>query len=466
MGEGWSEAEAFGELRSLMSRRPSAEAFARVCALVDEAEEAAPGLYAERWRGYLLGHLGRWQPRHRTVVLRERAAAEAASAAPWAELVEGVDLEHFDLNSAADVDWIAGELRGRFPEMEHLGVRTTSMKKAAIVRSCEAGVFDGLRSLVFDRCEVRPVTLEVLMGRLEENDELEHLVFDWCGFGAPQIERVSGTTLAPRLKTLGMPNTERFKPPQAAELARLAPEFEVLERLELRACSLAGAGTKSIAMADWSDTLARMDLGYNGIRGVGVQALIDSGRMEMLFDEGDERSLNLLGQRIGNKGLEALVAAGLLEGIGRLDLRGCNLTRLSALTDIEDLSALRGLRVVGNAWATREDGAALLSVLERARALEELSVERCGLPGSFVADLLATPAAETLRDVRLTSGRHGRREDLEALLAWDRLDEVALGFTLLLPARDPLIARAELSGRFVARAPRYDGMQIVEAVEG
>ena len=55
----WSEGEAFVELRSLMGRRPSVEAFRRVRGLIDQAEDVSPGLYAERWRDYLMGSLSR-----------------------------------------------------------------------------------------------------------------------------------------------------------------------------------------------------------------------------------------------------------------------------------------------------------------------------------------------------------------------------------------------------------------------
>ena len=144
-------------------------------------------------------------------------------------------------------------------------------------------------------------------------------------------------------------------------------------------------------------------------------------------------------------------------------MRGCSLTRLGAFEQLEDPSALRELILSGNEWGGREDGAALLEVLEGAQALEVFEIDRDGLSDGFVEDVLAGPAGQTVRRLGLTLGRHGTRADLEALLAWDRLPEVELAFTMWMPGDDALIARAEATGCFIIRPPNHRGRRLLEA---
>jgi hypothetical protein len=447
-----------------MAGRPSAEVFGRVCRLIDRAEEAAPGLYAERWRGYLLGHMGRWQARHCAVVLEQREEAERVAGRPWAELVKGVELERFDLSDREDVSWVAGELRERFPGLEHLGVARTSIRKAAVELACEEGVFDGLRSLSFEQVGLHHVTLEVVMDRLEARDELEHLRFAGCAMGSSQFERIIGTSLAPRLRSLGMPEHAKFKAPMAAALADRAAAFEVLERLDLRACAVAGGGAEALANADWPDTFAYLDLKENTLRGKGIKALAARGLLGCLLEEDGEKTLDLGRQQIGNAGLQVVVGSGVLDGVVHLNLWGCNLTSLEALREAEGLEQLRELNLGGNEWADREDGGALLEVIARMERLESLSVARRGLGEDFVARLLAGPGVACLRELEFEYWATCTEVDLRAVLDWDGLEGLErLEMSVELPPEHELIARVERTGWF--RAVRYEWGEVRVTVE-
>ena len=460
----WSEGAAFGELRSLVSKRPGADAFARICALIDEAEAAAPGLYASRWREYLASHLASWQPRQCAVKIEQSEQGAAAASAPWADLVKGVDLVRFDLSRAADVDWVASELREAFPLLEHLGLVEAVVRKSAIASACELGVFDELRSLSFDDCGLHLSTLTVLLERLEAREEVEHLRFAHCSMGVPQLERICATTLAPRLRSLGLPVHAKFRADQAKVLASRAPEFVALERLGLSNCMVAGAGAKALAEASWGDSFKHLNLNRNGIRGMGVKALAERGLLGSIVEEGGERTLDLMGQQIGNKALQIVVDSGVLEGVEHLNLWDCNLTTLESLSAAEGLEKVRSLNLYGSHWADREDGTALLEAISRMENLERLTVARRGLSEDFVERLCANTGARHLTSLEFDHYATCSPRDLEAVLGWSRFSELEhLVMELVLPDGDELIARAVETGRFHGRHRSHRGDVVLSA---
>jgi hypothetical protein len=446
-----------------MAGRPSAEVFGRVCALVDEAEEAAPGLYGQRWRGYLLGHMGRWQARHCAVALERREEAERVAERPWAELVKGVDLTRFDLSDREDVSWVAGELRERFPGLEHLGVVWCSIRKAAVARACEAGVFDGLRSVSFARVGLHVATLGVVLDRLEARGEVEHLSVVDCGMSKAPIERILETSLAPRLRTLALSGNAKFNSRHARALAARAGEFEALERLELAGCSVVRTGAKLLAAADWPDSLTHMNMNQNGIQADGIFALLEHGRLGLLVEEGSERALDLSRQQIGDAAFEAIVDAGVLEGVGRLSLFDCELTSLEPLRRAEGLERVRELDLFENEWGESEDGSALLEAIEVMEQLESLRVQREGLGEAFVERLLEWPGSQRMRRIVFEHYATCTARDVEAALAWGRgreLDRFVM-FSLL-PSDLPLTERALRSKMFTTnRRLRHTAPEIV-----
>jgi hypothetical protein len=418
----WSEAGAFGELRSLTSRRPSAEAFARVCALVEQAEAAAPGLYAERWAAYLAGSLERWPSSTRSVKLTSKEQAEEVARAPWSDLVRGVAIQRFlELKEAADTRWLVEEFRAEMPWLEHIGFEYTLVRKREVERACEVGVFVGLTSLGFDECDLRVPTLDVLLTHLDGLGALRRLAMTWCYMGPKQLRRLLESELIGQLEHLDLSNNRSFKVDGFAALAEAAPRFAALRTLALNGMEPPAKGMALVGGAAWPDALERIEVTGNAMGPTGLKGFVETGALWRLFGRrGEEVALNLRYQSLGNRGVKVLAGSPELAEVEALSLDWNDILDLGPLARSPYVGALRAWSLRGN-----ESGEALAQgALELARRTRprRLDLRECELGDAFVEGLCGMEESRELEVLLIDGYEPFGEAALEALMSWPRLD--------------------------------------------
>ena len=133
------------------------------------------------------------------------------------------------------------------------------------------------------------------------------------------------------------------------------------------------------------------------------------------------RSFGLPGGRIGDEGATALVAAGVVEAIGSVDLSGCDLTDAALVA----LSRSGGARPLALAAADNPDLSVDLDRLSAWRPIRSLDV---GATATDPDHLLASPALQALRALGLArmtrpfGADHGRKLAQIPFRALTRLD--------------------------------------------
>ncbi len=482
MTAAWSEASAFGELRSLVSGRPSEGAFSRVCDVIDEAEEAAPGLHASRWREYVASQLERWPASMRVVGLpREsddddldsyrwrdelRSCWEASEGA-WSELVRGVTLRAFDLTSEEMSGWLARDLREIFPLLEHLGFAYLFVRKKELERACEAGVFDGLSSLSISDGDLRPTTFETFMGHLERLGTLRRLELESCRLGPHQLERLCLSSLVPGLEVLSLSGNGSLKNEGFGHLAEAAPRFESLRELRLDWLTISAKSAVALAGADWAPTLERISFENSGIKGTGLKGFVDAGRIGLLAREvGGVVSLDLANQELKDRGVVALACCEELTRVESLSLFGNGITKLARLASSPYIEDIRGWDLSGNEFAD-EEARHVLAIALRSRP-RALALNGMMLGDAFLVDLFAMGESSELEALNISTSPGYGAAGLEALLDWPRLSELTgLQCVFRVERETELVARALATGLFETTNDNpYTGLVRVVAKPG
>ena len=458
--------EVFGELRSLMEGRPSAEAFGRVCALVDEVEEAAPGLYAERWEGYLSGHLARWPASACSVTLRKMEQLDDVLGSPWRGLVRGVDLHvFFELSSRAHTDWLSGTLRGAYPELEHLGIAFAHVRKKEVQRACQDGVFDGLRSLAFGECTLKMPTFGVLVDHLGEAGTLRRLESSACVVGDREVAHLVDSALAGQLEHLDLRWNQGIKNGGFEALAGGAPRFEALKTLNLDGTSGSAVGMAALGRASWGEAFESLALPHEGMRAVGLEGFVDGESLGLLFDRWAGRVvLELSYQGLKDEGVEVLARSAELAEVDVLRLEEDRITTLAALAASPYIEGIEEWHLYGNALKAKH-AASVLEVVRRARP-RVLDLGGAALGDAFVEELCGMSEADGLERLRLTSRKGYGERALEAILGWPRAAEVeSFVATFDVPSGSEVLARALETGRFeVLRSDEARGTSYVRTV--
>jgi hypothetical protein len=451
MSGGWDEGSAFGELRSLTQRRASAEGFAQILGVVERAEEAAPGLYAERWADWLGANLARWAPRHRVVAFGSVAQGEELAARPWADLITGVELRTFDLTASRDdLRWLEGDMRARFPNLTHLGIADVAMRKPQLAALCESGLFDGMTSVSVARCGLRLPTFSMLMDRLERSPEITSLRFEECALGPKQLGRVCESSLLGGLRELALTHHDRHNAKDSeAQLAEVAGELTSLEVLDLTSCNAGWDASKTFADAAWPGTLERIVYAGNRLGLRGMREWVRSGRMDLLLDRERDTRLDLRGHIIRPKGLAALTESDVLGQLEELVLGACLLTHVRPLLECDALGELRTLDLGSNDLFEEGTTQDVLALLERTRP-QRFGMNHTNMPEGFIEAFTASEASLGITHLTLNTWQYEMTpEDLGHLLDWPGMEGLEVcDVHLKLPLHHAIVGRVRADARF------------------
>lgn len=426
-----------------------------------------PGLKRLRLRGNAIGDAG-LVALSRGRMLRRLAALDLEwcgvtgdGFAPWAEAVP-------------------------FPQLEYLalfGNRLTPAGAERLARCAQLSTLTTLRVQGTDFTDAAAVAL----GESPHPARLRELDLGMNGVGAAGIVALCASRALAGLETLRLsytqprpngPPREPIGPGGAPALAR-ATFGACVRRLELRDQELGDGALEAVAGPGRFDRLERLDLRGNGIGDRGVVALcrtshlVSLRRLELsgnrvgpagahaltawptlsqlgeyglslggdlgaaaiplelrLRASANARGyLNLGGRSLGDAGLVALIASGLLEGCSHLDLMtsGIGPDGARALAECPAAAGLRELELGDN--PVGDAGAAALAASPRLAGLTKLGLGGCRLSDTGLAALSASPHLAGLTELTLFSNADVTDAAAEALVvgAWPALAELHLG---------------------------------------
>ena len=453
MVEEWGEADMFGELRSVLGGAPSAEAFRRVCGIVEAAELCEPGVFEARWRDYALGALRRWPAELCAVSIERAEDLDEVLRSPWHELVRGVDV-----GKECGIAWDDSVWWSSFLELEHLKLPYGTLSLQEIERAGVTGVFEGLTSLDVGANALSLKALERLMEALGEAGSVRRLVLSSCALGARHVEVLCGAPWVFLLEELDL-SYNGVRREGLATLAASAPRFEALRVLHLGFMDISGKSAAALAGAAWSETLERILFTGAAIKSAGLAGFVDAGRLGWLVSRERGRSrLDLFDQGIRNPGVAALAGCEALAEVDEVSLYN---NPVSSIAPLVTSPFVEGIRRWDFGCTSLGEGSAedLLELVRRTRP-RTLRVVDLPLDDAFLTALLAMEEACELEvfDIWCPRPRYGLI-GLEAWLDWPRSSEVDLFFGAFRVPRDaPAVARAMATGRFTTEdANPYTG---------
>ncbi len=430
--------QAFGELRSLVHGSPSVPAFAEVCGLAQEVEEAAPGLFAARMLEYAQSHLRAWPTRCVTLRVPYTCAGDLTKMA-WAPLVRGVVVTegfgmNFDLGAYFEqvrmLDWCA-----------HLSLHRLSLFDDVMRRQVDEGLFDGRRSL-----GPMNIDLETLIEALTSREAAQGIdAIHVVGFKLSDevLDRFVESGLAGRLRALTVGGGFRRRVTQgegdgSSEVALFErlEQFERLERLELVDMELTDADAIALASARVPETLRYVGMGGNHLGSGAIRAWVEAGRVGWWLDRDGPVTLNTSRFRFDEGALRACAESGLFDGVERWSC------------DLDDTTRVAGAgsEPVFATWAPLRDRPQALSRLreldmrfvpmtpqlseEVLTTLERAPLTRVRLrpaDDALFEAALKAPWAERVEEVHFREHPHVHGERaLRALLAWPSFSRVAV----------------------------------------
>ncbi len=469
MARVWSEDAAFGELRSRLNGAATFEGFLGIWRLLEQAEEHAPGVYADRWVAYVAGELGRWPSRVRGLEVYDQDEAAAYAARPWAGLVGSLSLFNLDMGDEAAARWVAQGLRADFEGLEHLEFYAMSVRKASVQRACDAGAFDGLTSLVFAQCAFKATTLDVLMSRLEARAEVTRLGFTGS-MTQKTIDRLFSSPLSSSLTHLDLSSTPGLKARGVKAIAEHAHVFEALEVLDLSGTRVSSVTAGELARSDWADSFGYLDLRESHIKSDGVMAFFEAGKVELLCPPDGEPLLDLSWFMISDDGLSALAEHPELAGVAGLSLYGNSVQRLEPLLVSPHLGPLHTLDL--SVLQLQTSAEVVLELVAKTTPRTFAMASTKVMADSDVVALCALECAEDFEVLDLlgseTASDYGP-DALDALLALEERGRLtSVTFSAVVSEDTALAERARANGRYRVEARSYlpPGMLSVSRLDG
>ena len=413
----------FGDLRSLLQRTPSEQAWQELIDLLGEWHRFEPLDFAERALPYAMRHLRAWPDRLRQLPL------------DWFERWCEVKGAGFD--DGEGEDW-RFELACAFvaPELPH---RDTARALVRGVTSLDW--LDGVTVLEMPRCYMRNLPIWMLarstrLGNLKELDlsynglsvwsmhalqraesmtELERLVLDGNGLDAKALAPLAARTDWRGLRALSLASNALGD--EGVEVLAGAPHLSRVRELSLAKNEITDRGMSALSSSTLHGTLASIDLSNNRL---GERSCAQLATAPSLLE------IDLTGNAIGELGGEALVRSPHFARWKKLGLAntGVAARTLDALAEHEAPLALCELDLMGNQIAA--PGASALARCRGLGSLESLELSVNAIDVEAIQALSDAPFITHLRHLSLSFNpltdagiahmlAHARLEKLERL---------------------------------------------------
>lgn len=421
----------FGELRSFFQReRPSAGAFARLVALLMQAEQQLDGaLLAQLWLPYAAQHLARWPVDARTI--SDVSGAWDARSFAWLALVRGIIAGE---EGVAPLSAWLDEHPHRFDQVELLDLSHSKLSDLDLTTMFSPGRLPSLRTLnLSSNHYISAAALRALI----HSPLLSHLDLSFTTQGAEALKLICRDSRFYLLHWLDLTSSFACG---GLGLLEQTKHLSLLQTLKLGANQLVHEDIVSLAQAPYLDALSALSLEHNALSDEEVELLCDAAFLPGLvaLDLSSNaltchgaralaavpwralRSLDLSANAIFTEGAAALFAAPQLYELTQLELGNKDRSsRFYNRISGEALAPLASAEIV--AWERLdlgenpigEVGARYLAQSEALLFLQSLDLSGCQL-GPDGCGALAQGCFPSLRQLDLS---HQRLDDgtLEAL---------------------------------------------------
>ncbi len=328
--------ETFSELRSLLQSAPSSAAWAQITALLDAHPD--DDLLRDHLLPYVISSLRRWP--------------DAIAPAPqrWIEdLMEGRDNPRITAARSLSL------LYANHNHLAHRGI-------AALANS---PYVTGLRDLTLQSV---PLSAQgaAMLSNTSQLDGLRHVHIKAYKLTAESLHYMTGARWLPNLMSLGLEYATLDEPRARRLIEHL--DHAPLRLLHLDNSRVPTALAFALATSPLPATIEALHLSGAELLAQGAYALATAPFQRL-------RVLYLAGARVGDEGVESLLAAPWMEQVTHLDLayNKLSLRAARAIAQAPALSSLRELSLYGNHIG--DDGAAALAQSPHLRQLDTLRLE-------------------------------------------------------------------------------------------
>lgn len=330
----------FGELRSILQEPPSPQSWAKLCLVI---ERFGPGELERVALPYACAHLTRWPITMRALPHRWLVLLLSGRSVPWMPLVR-----HLDMSSSALLHDVACAALMRQPALEYLdslcikSVERVSFRGVQLLLSSPH--LHNLGALKLSGLGLYDQTLEAILSQLRAV-ALRRLDLSQNSLTLRGLEGLLHTPGLQKLSALNLSDNPLGD--IGAKLLGRAKVWAELSELSLDRIGLSEQGARALAGAPWLPQLKHLSLRQNPIYHVGAHAIFSCKAMTSL------ESLDLSGCRVGLQGVRSLVRSApphQLKALGLAGEPGFSLGPRGAglLSEAEGLSSLSSIDLAWN----------------------------------------------------------------------------------------------------------------------